>query len=125
MEEKEQPIVPQQVPVSNSANIQPPPQQYQQNFVPQQNYQNQQPFAMRQTYVFGSHPQPIQCQVCFANVVTEVAGQPGLATWLVAGGTFFIGCCCLAPFAFLSDSLKDKEHYCSNCGSLIGIKKML
>jgi uncharacterized protein YbaR (Trm112 family) len=74
--------------------------------------------------VFGSLPQVVTCPVCKTTTLSDVVAEPGLANWLLAGVTCAV-CCCLAPFAFFIDSIEDKEHYCKNCGTLLGIKKML
>lgn len=74
----------------------------------------------------GFKSQQYACPKCHQNVQTEVKYETGLFTWLSAGCCcvfgLWCGCCC---FPFVSDSFKDAEHKCPNCGDNLGERARL
>ena len=70
-------------------------------------------------------PMLLQCYVCSNNGVTRVEMINGGAAW----GTCLACCFFLGPFscfgscAFCIDSIKDVQHYCAHCNSLIAVRK--
>jgi rubredoxin len=74
--------------------------------------------------VFSKYPQPITCPNCKASAMSTVNFETGLATYLAtAAGCVF--CACFGLIACCIDDLKDVEHYCPNCGMLVGLKKLI
>ena len=128
-------------PEGESQSIQggpPPPPQYGQPNPPYPGYpqgppqgypgqpQMQQPTTANVIYVqshemrFNKYPAQIQCPSCHNAVTTQVTPVNGLLTWLACGGACLFGCwlgCCLIPFCI--DDLKDFEHRCPNCHSVV------
>lgn len=113
----ETPYVPSAQPVGQnySINFQPMPQPIPQPILYPQ-------YVVRP--LFGKYPQPITCPNCHASALSNVKLETGLATYLATGvGCLF--CACLGLIACCIDDLKDAEHYCSNCGTLVGVRKVV
>ena len=45
-----------------------------------------------QTRGFGPHPQVVICDKCGHNGYTQTSAEPGILTWLIAGGCVLLGC---------------------------------
>ncbi|XP_075035902.1 lipopolysaccharide-induced tumor necrosis factor-alpha factor [Mixophyes fleayi] len=74
------------------------------------------------------HDRPIQmcCPYCSRLTNTHLQYTSGALAWLSCGGLCLLGCgfgCCLIPFCI--DSLRDVDHYCSNCQKLVGSYKRI
>ncbi|XP_068102944.1 lipopolysaccharide-induced tumor necrosis factor-alpha factor [Hyperolius riggenbachi] len=74
------------------------------------------------------HDRPVQmcCPYCTRMTTTRLVHSSGALAWLSCGGLCLLGCgfgCCLIPFCI--DSLKDVDHYCSNCQALLGTYKRI
>ncbi|PNH06760.1 Lipopolysaccharide-induced tumor necrosis factor-alpha factor [Tetrabaena socialis] len=72
------------------------------------------------------HPTTVHCPTCNTMVNTTTVKEPGLGTWMIAGGLCIVGCsfgCCLIPFCV--DSLKDTMHMCPQCNRVLGMQKMV
>ncbi|KAJ3251237.1 hypothetical protein HK103_002566 [Boothiomyces macroporosus] len=74
--------------------------------------------------VFGEFPQPITCINCKQQGVSMTEKVMGAAGWVAVFGTCLV-CCCLAWVPCVIDTCKDTNHRCSNCGMLVGTKKMI
>ena len=62
-----------------------------------------------------------ECSSCNQPTHTRVETRPSTIQWLLCFGMALFGfwlCCCI-PFCI--DSLQSGNHYCSNCGSCIGV----
>jgi lipopolysaccharide-induced tumor necrosis factor-alpha factor len=94
------------------------PQQYQ--YPPMQPMQQ----AMPLRPYFTKEPERVTCPNCHKSIITQVRHENGTATYLIAFGCMFI-ICCLAPVAFFVDDCKDHLHYCPNCQTLIGYKRLI
>ncbi|XP_048848196.1 lipopolysaccharide-induced tumor necrosis factor-alpha factor homolog [Brienomyrus brachyistius] len=76
--------------------------------------------------VFGSQPVQTHCPMCMQMVLTRLEHNAGTMTWLTCAGLFIFGCfygCCLIPFCV--DDLKDVNHRCPNCSTVLGTYKRL
>lgn len=73
---------------------------------------------------FGSIPILVECSVCKHVGPTEIEMAPGVASFVVGGVCLFFAWCC-SPLALMIDPLKDKTHYCSNCGNFMGESKII
>uniref|UniRef100_A0A0G4FTW0 LITAF domain-containing protein n=1 Tax=Chromera velia CCMP2878 TaxID=1169474 RepID=A0A0G4FTW0_9ALVE len=70
-------------------------------------------------------PVTLTCPHCGQTVSTRTSYQVGTATWVIAGGLCFFGCClgcCLIPFCF--NQAKDCKHECPSCNRIIGTHKL-
>ncbi|XP_044159955.1 lipopolysaccharide-induced tumor necrosis factor-alpha factor [Bufo gargarizans] len=91
----------------------------------------QTPVTVQTVYVqqpvrFHDRPVQICCPRCNTLTTTRIDHTSGALAWLSCGGLCILGCgfgCCLIPFCI--DSLKDVDHYCSNCQALIGSYKRI
>ncbi|KAG9477097.1 lipopolysaccharide-induced tumor necrosis factor-alpha factor [Eleutherodactylus coqui] len=89
------------------------------------------PVTVQTVYVqhpVSFHDRPIQicCPHCNRLTTTRLIHSSGALAWLSCGGLCLLGCgfgCCLIPFCI--DSLKDVDHYCSNCETLLGSYKRI
>ncbi|CAF3087939.1 unnamed protein product [Rotaria socialis] len=78
------------------------------------------------TGVFSEQPIKCVCFQCGATILARATKENGILTWLLCGGLLLIGCwcgCCLIPFCV--DSVKDTVHYCPQCSTTLGRKKVL
>jgi predicted RNA-binding Zn-ribbon protein involved in translation (DUF1610 family) len=73
---------------------------------------------------FGDLPVRTLCTACRKAVMTTVTPSVGLGTWLIALLLLLIFFP-LAIVPFLISACKDKKHTCPNCGTLLGIKKII
>ncbi|XP_062467795.1 lipopolysaccharide-induced tumor necrosis factor-alpha factor isoform X1 [Pezoporus occidentalis] len=81
---------------------------------------------VQQPVVFCDRPVQMCCPSCNQMIVTRLSYDSGALTWLSCGGLFLLGCvagCCLIPFCI--DALKDVDHSCPNCSTLLGSYKRL
>ncbi|KAM4657202.1 lipopolysaccharide-induced tumor necrosis factor-alpha factor [Amazona ochrocephala] len=81
---------------------------------------------VQQPVVFCDRPVQMRCPSCNQIIVTHLSYDSGALTWLSCGGLFLLGCvagCCLIPFCI--DALKDVDHSCPNCSTLLGSYKRL
>ena len=62
-----------------------------------------------------------ECPSCGQSTHTRVETENSPMQWILCIIMFVVGlwCCCCIPFCI--DSLKGGNHYCTNCGSSIGI----
>ncbi|KAG2450540.1 hypothetical protein HYH02_005041 [Chlamydomonas schloesseri] len=68
----------------------------------------------------------VWCAQCQSQVDTRIMFNPGLGTWLIAGGICLAGGilgCCMIPFCV--DGLKDCTHSCPKCNRFLGQHKMV
>ncbi|KAL2917450.1 hypothetical protein HK105_203116 [Polyrhizophydium stewartii] len=77
------------------------------------------------TMQFGRKPQNVFCPTCRNQVMTTTTTNSGIAVWLSVGGCCLLtGCCCFwVPLVI--DDLKDVEHSCPVCKSLLGQYKVI
>ncbi|KFQ42882.1 PREDICTED: lipopolysaccharide-induced tumor necrosis factor-alpha factor [Nestor notabilis] len=81
---------------------------------------------VQQPVAFCDRPVQMCCPSCNQIIVTRLSYNSGALTWLSCGGLFLFGCvagCCLIPFCV--DALKDVDHSCPNCSTLLGSYKRL
>ncbi|KAM9305104.1 lipopolysaccharide-induced tumor necrosis factor-alpha factor [Gastrophryne carolinensis] len=81
---------------------------------------------VQQPITFHDRPLQMCCPYCTRMTTTRLVYSSGALAWLSCGGLCLLGCgfgCCLIPFCI--DSLKDVDHYCSNCQALLGTYKRL
>ncbi|NXJ80734.1 LITAF factor, partial [Trogon melanurus] len=81
---------------------------------------------VQQPVVFSDRPVQMCCPSCNQMIVTRLSYGSGALTWLSCGGLCLVGCmlgCCLIPFCI--DALKDVDHFCPNCKTLLGSYKRL
>ncbi|NP_001089805.1 lipopolysaccharide-induced TNF factor S homeolog [Xenopus laevis] len=91
----------------------------------------QPPVTVQTVYVQQAmtlYDRPVQmcCRSCNSMITTRLEYSSGALAWLSCGGLCLLGCiggCCLIPFCI--DSLKDVDHYCPNCHSLLGCYKRI
>ncbi|XP_063790371.1 lipopolysaccharide-induced tumor necrosis factor-alpha factor [Pseudophryne corroboree] len=89
------------------------------------------PVAVQTVYVqqpvaFLDRPIQMCCPFCNRLTTTRLQYTSGALAWLSCGGLCLLGCglgCCLIPFCI--DSLRDVDHYCSNCHKLVGSYKRI
>ncbi|MEE6498372.1 hypothetical protein FKM82_003055 [Ascaphus truei] len=89
------------------------------------------PIAVQTVYVqqpiaFYDRPVQMCCPVCTRMITTRLQHSAGALTWLSCGGLCLLGCgagCCLIPFCI--DSLRDVDHYCTNCHAIVGSFKRI
>ncbi|KAL0489633.1 lipopolysaccharide-induced tumor necrosis factor-alpha, partial [Acrasis kona] len=124
--------VPQAYPQVQYASS-PPAQPYQ--AAPQVQYSNSPQAQYVQapvTYVstntpkLSGNPQVAVCPSCRSNITTKTEKVVGIGNILGCAVCFLIGCqcgCCLIPFCI--EDLKDTEHSCPSCNSLVGKSSML
>ena len=82
------------------------------------------PYA--QAVLYGDKPVQCTCPHCNAVIVSRIERKTGLLVWLIFGILLLFGCwlgCCLIPFCVTD--IKDVEHYCPQCGMLIGERRRL
>jgi predicted RNA-binding Zn-ribbon protein involved in translation (DUF1610 family) len=97
--------------------MQPVPQQY----GTQYNLQYQ---PQMNPYYIGHSSQILTCRQCGATGPSFVVHESGFGTWLLClGATCLTGIC--GPLVFLFDSTHDSIHYCTSCGSVVGVKKLI
>ncbi|CAI2379906.1 unnamed protein product [Moneuplotes crassus] len=62
-----------------------------------------------------------ECPSCGQATHTRVEQENSAMQWILCLIMFIVGlwCCCFIPFCV--DSMKAGNHYCSNCGSSIGL----
>jgi len=66
----------------------------------------------------GMGPAPVDCPNCSQRCMTNVSYHAGNTTHVWAGITFcFTGCLCFIPY--MMNSLKDVQHRCGSCGTLL------
>ncbi|KAJ3320225.1 hypothetical protein HDV06_005469 [Boothiomyces sp. JEL0866] len=76
------------------------------------------------TQVFTENPQPISCPNCKAQGISVTDKSNGAAVWISA----CVVCLVFWPCAWIPcviDTCKDTNHRCSNCGMVVGVKKMI
>ncbi|OWK53212.1 Lipopolysaccharide-induced tumor necrosis factor-alpha factor [Lonchura striata] len=81
---------------------------------------------VQQPVVFYDRPVQMCCPSCNQMIVTRLSYDSGALTWLSCGGLCLLGCiagCCLIPFCI--DALKDVDHTCPKCNTLVGSYKRL
>ncbi|KAG8432923.1 hypothetical protein GDO86_017259 [Hymenochirus boettgeri] len=91
----------------------------------------QPPVTVQTVYVhqpqnFFDRPVQMCCRFCNSMITTRLEYSSGALAWLSCGGLCLFGCCagcCLIPFCI--DSLKDVDHYCTNCHALLGSYKRI
>ncbi|KAM4698162.1 lipopolysaccharide-induced tumor necrosis factor-alpha factor [Rhinophrynus dorsalis] len=91
----------------------------------------QPPVAVQTVYVhqpvtFYDRPVQMCCPYCTRMTTTRLDHSSGALAWLSCGGLCLLGClcgCCLIPFCI--DSLKDVDHYCTNCHAHLGSYKRI
>ncbi|XP_064528917.1 lipopolysaccharide-induced tumor necrosis factor-alpha factor isoform X2 [Pseudopipra pipra] len=79
---------------------------------------------VQQPVVFYDRPVQMCCPSCNQMIVTRLSYEAGALTWLSCGGLCLLGCiggCCLFPFCI--NALKDVDHTCPNCNTLLGAYK--
>ena len=70
-------------------------------------------------------PMEVVCIYCGQIDFTETRLKNSFCNWLVCTGIAFSGCfcgCCLVPFCV--GTLKDVEHVCGVCNSVLGLYKI-
>lgn len=74
------------------------------------------PTAVVITYNRGAEPPAeVQCGRCGSVVHPFKRYEPGMFSWLLAGGICLIGCCCFVWVPFVADSTKDSVYTCPKC----------
>ena len=63
------------------------------------------------------------CYKCGINGVTRVESKIGMCSYTVMAVVALLGCWLCAPCALCVDPLKDKQHFCANCHTLVAVKK--
>lgn len=94
----------------------PNPNPYAQNNMNASPYPNYAPFDQAsqqpESQSFGADPMQAHCHKCNHNGYTTIKLKPYCGTYLL--------CLCLLCIPFFVKGLNDIEHYCSNCGEMVG-----
>ncbi|CAF1187357.1 unnamed protein product [Rotaria sp. Silwood1] len=97
----------------------------------QDSHKNQPPQMSQPVYVgspviiVGEYPTQCTCPQCGKQIVTRTQKKSGMLAWIICAVLFFtlLWLCCWIPFCV--DACKDTQHYCPNCGTLLGVKKQI
>ncbi|CAF1187374.1 unnamed protein product [Rotaria sp. Silwood1] len=75
--------------------------------------------------IVGEYPIQCTCPYCGKQIITRTQKKPSILAWIICAVLFFtfLWPCCWMPFCV--DVCKDTEHYCPNCGTLLGVKKQI
>ena len=68
-------------------------------------------------------PMNLKCFYCGYHGMTRCFRTSGTATWATFAVCCLLGCWLCAPCMFCIDNLKDYTHFCTNCNTLLAIKK--
>eukprot|EP00699_Malawimonas_sp_californiana_P000949 EC714628.1.p2 GENE.EC714628.1~~EC714628.1.p2 ORF type:complete len:143 (+),score=15.08 EC714628.1:59-487(+) len=109
-----QPVYPPSGPAYSGSVPQP-------QYVLQPGYQAVPATVLVQPVRYGPIPQPLICQYCHFDGVSQTRPKTGIMTWIAMGGLCLVGCWPCVWIPLVVDALKDVEHVCPQCAQVVGI----